>query len=79
MRWERPGWAGVETPVGINECYFCMGRDFNQVDLFHRVFILIQTDTGPTEQSLSGVSVSFCGRPLCYPLLTLDCLLGSFL
>jgi hypothetical protein len=24
------------------------------VDLFHRVFILIQTNTGPTEQSLRG-------------------------
>jgi hypothetical protein len=61
MRWERPGWTGVEARAGINECCFCMGRDFNQVDLFHRVFILIQTNTGPTEQSLNvsrGISNS---------------------
>jgi hypothetical protein len=54
MRWERPGWAGVEARAGINECCFCMDQNFNQVDLFHRVFILIQTNTGPNEQGLTG-------------------------
>jgi hypothetical protein len=69
MRWERPGWAGVEARAGINECCFCMGRDFNQVDLFHRVSILIQTNTGPTEQSLGRHSCrSTCPRDLLLPL-----------
>lgn len=55
LRWERPGWDGVEARAGLNERCYRVGRDFVQADLVHGVFTPIQTVPEPNEQGLRAL------------------------
>jgi hypothetical protein len=55
MRWELPGWVGIEVRAGLNEhdyYDYCVDRNFNQIGLIHMVSFPIQIILGLNEQGL---------------------------